>query len=598
MSNVSVTFECDPLPEWGLGVGVAMGVAGSIGINVGQNIQAMGIKSLNPSDYTRPWRSKLWRMGLAIFIVFALTNFSALSLAPASILCPIESIQFVTNVVWNAMVNKMRINRKMKLGVCFALVGTVLTVSFGAPGGCHSPEQMREYWRAFAWWLYLVITLSVAAASFVAHRIYRRREKQGVPPPHPALLPVCYAVYCSLVGGAQLIVHSKMISVLLSVVMEEPMSVFGSWLLYVELVLVLTCGITWGIKLTECLSMYDPLIIIPLMVGTYISFGGIAGGIFFQEFAQLHEATAAGYGGWVLYVGGMLMVLGGLGLIADASIASSSSAVAPPPGDPDAGGAAEAEAERSERGSAAHGASESERALTSARNEAWVGDDEEAAAAAAKLSLECAPAATVIPICLGRTLSTGSLDLPALRTEEGAARSDSRGLSRENSSLRADSEARRRRDRMSREQHVNELLWTPNLLPSPFAVVTTSGGVDWRNRPRSHTSRREGALRRANTWNDVSSASEDGSSAGSTTVPSAKGQPLSSRGSSRPNSASRATPMATVPEFCSNLSQVVEVGYPIDAGLAPATPPANVDSMGYAEDYSPTGTTVRGPKGA
>jgi len=44
-------------------------------------------------------------------------------------------------------------------------------------------------------------------------------------------------------------------------------------------------------------------------VGTYITFGGIAGGIFFQEFELLHEATSLGYGGWALYVAGMVMCM-------------------------------------------------------------------------------------------------------------------------------------------------------------------------------------------------------------------------------------------------------------------------------------------------
>merc|ERR1719326_2697996 len=63
--------------------------------------------------------------------------------------------------------------------------------------------------------------------------------------------------------------------------------------------------------------MYEPLVIIPLMVGSYILFGGIAGGLFFQEFDTLHEQPV-GYWAWALYIGGMLMVLVGLAMIADA----------------------------------------------------------------------------------------------------------------------------------------------------------------------------------------------------------------------------------------------------------------------------------------
>ena len=51
------------------------------------------------------------------------------------------------------------------------------------------------------------------------------------------------------------------------------------WLLYVEVILVVVCGIIWAYRLTECLGLYDPLLILPLMVATYIVFGGIAGGI-------------------------------------------------------------------------------------------------------------------------------------------------------------------------------------------------------------------------------------------------------------------------------------------------------------------------------
>jgi hypothetical protein len=32
----------------------------------------------------------------------------------------------------------------------------------------------------------------------------------------------------------------------------------------------------------QCLALYEPVVIIPLMVGTYLLFGGVAGGIFFR----------------------------------------------------------------------------------------------------------------------------------------------------------------------------------------------------------------------------------------------------------------------------------------------------------------------------
>jgi hypothetical protein len=32
----------------------------------------------------------------------------------------------------------------------------------------------------------------------------------------------------------------------------------------------------WMIRLTQCLGLYNPLIILPLMVATYILFGGVS----------------------------------------------------------------------------------------------------------------------------------------------------------------------------------------------------------------------------------------------------------------------------------------------------------------------------------
>lgn len=43
-----------------------------------------------------------------------------------------------------------------------------------------------------------------------------------------------------------------------------------SWLLYVEVVLVTGCGIVWAYRLTECLTLYEPLIILPLMVRAHM----------------------------------------------------------------------------------------------------------------------------------------------------------------------------------------------------------------------------------------------------------------------------------------------------------------------------------------
>ena len=85
---------------------------------------------------------------MGIFVVFSLINFGALALAPASILTPLESIQFISNIAYHRLVNGATVSRRMKLGVTIAILGTVLSVVFGASGGgCSTIERNESLWR-------------------------------------------------------------------------------------------------------------------------------------------------------------------------------------------------------------------------------------------------------------------------------------------------------------------------------------------------------------------------------------------------------------------------------------------------------------------
>lgn len=96
--------------------------------------------------------------------------------------------------------------------------------------------------------------------------------------------------------------------------MIEPIPL-RTWYFYLELFLLITMGFFWLYRMNQSLGLYDPLFIIPLLQSSYILFGVVAGGIYFEEFAGLHNGPA-GYAGWPLFILGMLAVLSGLALIA------------------------------------------------------------------------------------------------------------------------------------------------------------------------------------------------------------------------------------------------------------------------------------------
>ena len=213
---------------------------------------------------------------MCIFTVFSLINFAALALAPASILTPLESIQFVTNVFYGKFINKAAITYKMYLGVACTVVGTALSVIFGAPGGgCHSVEKLASFWTKPIWWTYLVTTIIVAAIAYAVHVTYGRRKRAGRPgPAHQIISPITFAISSALAGGAQMsafsvdrtshmpqhvhicrpagascderhpprfcssmspcpprapVVHSKVFSELLSLILQGNTDVFRSW---------------------------------------------------------------------------------------------------------------------------------------------------------------------------------------------------------------------------------------------------------------------------------------------------------------------------------------------------------------------------------
>ena len=136
-----------------------------------------------------------------------------------------------------------------------------------------------------------------------------------------------------------------------------------------------------------------------------------------------------------------------------------------------------------------------------------------------------------------RTLETGPLELPSLDTaarartdtlDSGASESSERRV-RQDSRERADTthstnqSASRRRSRISREQMLHELLYTPapSMLPSPFGVMMMApmppGGSG--SRPSSS------ALRRAQTWTNFGAQA---AAAAAAAVPSTEVSPCSS----------------------------------------------------------------------
>ena len=170
--------------QWCVWLGIIVHVLGSVGINLGQNIQALAL-SKNPELINTPHKSTLWRWGITLFAVSSVITFAALALASASILVPLESIQFIVNLAFNKFVRGKMITRGMYIGVALICAGIALFVIFGPnEGECFSRRQLECFWWAPAWWVYLVISFGIAAAAYVTWRRYGAATKTAKPLPH------------------------------------------------------------------------------------------------------------------------------------------------------------------------------------------------------------------------------------------------------------------------------------------------------------------------------------------------------------------------------------------------------------------------------
>jgi drug/metabolite transporter (DMT)-like permease len=112
-------------------VGLVMHVVGSIGINVGQNLQSLGVHNLGKEGRDTPCRSTMFVVGLVLFLFAGVVTFAALAFAPASILLPLESVQFVVNILFNRCVRGRPITYLMYVGTACVIGGIVLFLVFG-----------------------------------------------------------------------------------------------------------------------------------------------------------------------------------------------------------------------------------------------------------------------------------------------------------------------------------------------------------------------------------------------------------------------------------------------------------------------------------
>ena len=214
-----------------IGFGIFLGLLGSVLINLGNNLQALAMHragtlkakarwaavhervnaviALSPegqleagcsrseavaakaapvySDETLAAVTRWTRIkiaGTTIFLFGSLINFAAFAFAAASVLAPLEAVQFITNLAFGKCVHGLAISRRMQLGSVLTAVGVGVAVGCGPMSVFEfSMDDLLCFWRDPIWLVFVgsayAAALLIMAYWYVADRQVQRSLEPG-----------------------------------------------------------------------------------------------------------------------------------------------------------------------------------------------------------------------------------------------------------------------------------------------------------------------------------------------------------------------------------------------------------------------------------
>lgn len=344
-------------------LGITLGLLGSIAINTGNNIQSLGLKrnqsrhdkvspsptkqsnetvldkdEHQPKKQSLPWLSPkgvktapydnddefsvvtvakqspllsmTWVVGTVIFVTGSLLNFASYAFAAQSMLASLESVQFVTNLLFGKFMLGARVTQTMLAGTLLTVTGTVMAVQFSSRVTIDlNTEDIKELYKNPAYLIYLVL---MAFMLVVLHFVYKKldelKHKGKAIKNTDIIMPCVYSVWSALFG-TQSVVQAKVLAELLAVHSSGAENIFTSWFTYVTILLWIMTVLVWLKRLNDALEKFNPLFIIPLLQCSFIFFAIVSGGIFFKEFNTFDVNQ------WVGFWFGIMVMFGGLTLL-------------------------------------------------------------------------------------------------------------------------------------------------------------------------------------------------------------------------------------------------------------------------------------------
>ncbi|XP_024523439.1 probable magnesium transporter NIPA8 isoform X1 [Selaginella moellendorffii] len=276
-------------------VGAAINILGSIGINLGTNLLKLGHNQRERECAAEggklPHRKSVvqfqaWRAGLIVFFFGNCLNFISFGYAAQSLLAALGSVQFISNIGFAYFVLHELVTSRIILATAFIVVGNAFLVAFGNhQSPVFTPDELLRNYKNHMYLVYCAVLLIIIALHHAAYRKGRQLvHEQGSNTNRNwhFLMPFCYAVVSGAVGTHS-VLFAKSLSILLRLTLNGESQLDG-WFTYLLLSLFFVTAAFWMVRLNDGLSMFDAILIVPMLQISWTTFSIFTGFVYFQEY--------------------------------------------------------------------------------------------------------------------------------------------------------------------------------------------------------------------------------------------------------------------------------------------------------------------------
>ncbi|RLN46213.1 hypothetical protein BBJ29_004721 [Phytophthora kernoviae] len=282
-------------------VGVILSIVGSIGTNMGVNLQKFSFmreaKHRCSTEKRSYVRQPLWVIGFLLVVGGSTLDFVALGFLPQSLATPVGGSTMVANVAFASLFLKEKFTRSDAIGTALVLTGIIVVAMFAEKeSACYTVHELVALYREPLFAVYAtLIGLACIALYLLSRKMERVLKEKGKSSPEykrfSKLHPVSYPALSGLFG-AQSVLFAKSMAELIKTTFEgdNQFVTFGAYAITFSMLVCVFLQIHW---LAHGLQHFDAVFIVPVFQCFFISISIFGGGVYFKEFAHMTPLALA-----------------------------------------------------------------------------------------------------------------------------------------------------------------------------------------------------------------------------------------------------------------------------------------------------------------